>query len=222
MACTVFNAMCKTPPKWRTRKWLFFSAPTASARSVCERSITSLPHAAAIQLVTESGGRTAFLGPAVLRLAEGVLLSVWRHGLLSPLDQLFRCALRARLRTRCQRLLCANMHLCSHPQGAKRADCMSATRLVCRQRPRRRIWRRCACNHPWRAERAGIFSGFCVSDDAIFASVRGSDGRICDACVRAWWRLTVGSDVTVTLLTQNVSVNVPCSVRCPLTVKLTD
>jgi hypothetical protein len=131
MACTVFNAMCKTPPKWRTRKWLFFSAPTASARSVCERSITSLPHAAAIQLVTESGGRTAFLGPAVLRLAEGVLLSVWRHGLLSPLDQLFRCALRARLRTRCQRLLCANMHLCSHPQGAKRADCMSATRLVC-------------------------------------------------------------------------------------------
>jgi hypothetical protein len=179
--------------------------------------------------VTESGGRTALLGPAVLRLAEGVLLSVWRHGLLSPLDQLFSCALRARLRTRCQRLLCANMHhSMQSSSGSEESRFFGLVHVgdatcVCRQRPRRRIWRRRACNHPWRAERAGIFSGFCVSDDAIFASVRGSDGEYATRVFvpGGGSRVTVGSDVTVALLTRNVSVNVSCSalmVRCPLSV----
>jgi hypothetical protein len=141
--------------------------------------------------VTESGGRTALLGPAVLRLAEGVLLSVWRHGLLSPLDQLFSCALRARLRTRCQRLLCANMHhSMQSSSGSEESRFFGLVHVgdatcVCRQRPRRRIWRRRACNHPWRAERAGIFSGFCVSDDAIFAAATANMRRVCSCLVAA-------------------------------------
>jgi hypothetical protein len=198
MACTVFNAMCKTPPKWRTRKWLFFSAPTASARSVCERSITSLPHAAAIQLVTESGGRTAFLGPAVLRLAEGVLLSVWRHGLLSPLDQLFRCALRARLRTRCQRLLCANMHLCSHPQGAKRADCMSATRLVCVGSDRDAEYGGDAhAIIPGERSEPGFFRAFACRTtrfSPLFAAATANMRRVCSCLVAAHGRFGCDCD----------------------------
>jgi hypothetical protein len=148
--------------------------------------------------VTESGGRTALLGPAVLRLAEGVLLSVWRHGLLSPLDQLFSCALRARLRTRCQRLLhvCANMHHHSmqSSSGSEESRFFGLVHVgdatcVCRQRPRRRS----SATRMQSSLASGAsrdFFGLLRVGRRDFRLCSRQRRRICDACVRARWRLT--------------------------------
>jgi hypothetical protein len=107
MIRTVFKCDVQDPAKMAHSKMALFQRPcyvrTVNLRAQHEGCQW---HYAIILLrrdsAGESGGRAArSSGQSYYGLAGGVLLSVWRRGLLSPLHQLFRCALPDRRRTRC-------------------------------------------------------------------------------------------------------------------------